>query len=101
MTPRQKRFLGVIDRVGENLVVGGVSQRGIVSSITPGQAREFLPDGVLSALTARPIYTAYVGFASAAAVDDVAAWEGETRSVAKVVALRVAGETVAQLLVLT
>ena len=101
MSPRQRRFAGVVNHVGETATIAGSPVSAIVSAITPGQARQHLTDATIASLSERPIYTAYVPYNTAVAVDDTITWLDTSRIVAKVIELRVAAETVALLLVLT
>jgi hypothetical protein len=88
-----------IKRYGEAFMVGGSERRGIVATLSPNRARTYLSDLAVDGAL-RPIRSVYVAFDDPTLEGDSVTWLGEVYAVARAVALRHRGETVARLLVL-
>lgn len=99
MSPLQRRFKNVINRVGEAFTVSGSARQGIFAFIAPGAAATYIDSGTLASL-GRPLRAAYVPFDDTTATGNSVSYAGLTLTVEKALDLRHANEAVARLLIL-
>ncbi len=98
----RRRLRRVIERVGETYSVGatgGGGARPAVFTVLPrGRASTYLPDAAVGGLP-RPVLLAYVPHDDPTPVNGALLWRSRALQVRAALDVRVAGETVARLLV--
>lgn len=94
----RKRLKRVIERVGELYVSGGSSRAGVFVTLPRGTTSTYVDDGLVSDLP-RPIHMAYVPWDDPSAVGATLLVNSRSLLVRAAVEVRLAGETVARLLV--
>lgn len=99
MTPLQRRFKGVIERVGDGFTVGGSARKGVFAILPVLRALDYLPQADVDS-SGRPMRLAYVPCDDATGAGDSVSWNSQTLSVKKAVEVRVQSVTVVRLLVL-
>ncbi len=99
MSPNQRRFKGVIQRLGDAFTVGGSSRSGIFAVLPAEQHAAFLTSSEITS-AGIPIRSVYVAYDDGTATGDVATWNGGAYDVKRVIHLRLRGETVVKLLIL-
>ncbi len=99
MSPIQRRFRNVINRIGEAFTVGGNARLGIFSIISPPVAEQYIQVTTLASL-GRPMRAVYVPFDDVTATGNSVSYSGLTLTVEQALDLRHCGEAVARLLIL-
>ncbi|MBS1706248.1 MAG: hypothetical protein JST40_10265 [Armatimonadetes bacterium] len=100
MSPMQRRFKSVIERLGSLVPLNSVGQKMLLTTISPSAARMYMTDGDLQMVWNRPLAAAYVPFDCSAVATDTVSWQGNSYSIARAINMDAGGETVARLLVL-
>jgi hypothetical protein len=100
MTPLQKRFKNVIERMGDTCTVNSVASAAMFAPISPSSVKTYLEDAVFNTISARPIYLGYVGYSVAASPAQTVVWRGVNYTIKKVFELRARDQTIAKMLVL-
>ena len=99
MSPVQRRFRNVINRVGEAFTVSGNARQGIFSILSPYAAEQYI-DATTLAAVGRPMRAVYVPFDDVTATGNSVSYAGLTLTVEQALDLRHQGEAVARLLIL-
>ena len=100
MTALQSRFLTLVDRLGENFTIGGVTHRGIFGILPPSVAGRYVVQAVLDA-SDRPFRSVYTAYDDTSDEADIVTWNSVIYTIRRVVEMRVGGVVVSRLLVLT
>lgn len=99
MSPTQRRFKNVINRVGEAFTVGGNARQGIFAFIAPGAARTYMDAATIDSV-GRPLRAAYVPYDDPTTTGNTVTYASATYTVQKALDLRHRNEAVARLLLM-
>ena len=94
----RRRLRRTIERVGETYLVSGVARPAVFAVLPRGRASTYVADAAVAGLP-RPIVAAYVPHDDPTPPQAAVVWRDRTLQVRAAVDVRVAGETVARLLV--
>ncbi len=100
MTPLQRRFTGVIERLGDSIEVGVTRLKALTAPLSNDEAKTYLNSLELSS-AALPVRVFYVPFDDSTPASASLAWNGSTMTVRRVVELRFQDTAVLRMLVAT
>lgn len=98
MTLLQRRLKGVIERWGDDVAVGGLSGKALVSVLTSDEAASYLTSAEIVAAD-MPIRAFTVPYDDPTASGSTLAWNGQSFAILRAIDLRLQNATVARILV--
>ncbi len=100
MTPLQRRFKYVIERLGDPFEVDAQQRMGVFAVLAGAKASDLLTETEQQG-AALPMYLAYVPFDDTTALSETVAWNGRSLAVAKAIDCSFQGATIVRILALT